>query len=283
MKRILVLIVLFLIAGGAYRLWTAHNVPAPVAAPENTDARALSAAEQAAFLPLVCGGLSAGSDGFAHNCTSLPGYPSDDYGGAGTGLGITLTSIIEGHLSNATADEAYVSYQGSFESHADDFGGGILFTADGKGGWKLDKWVQGGVMDGCLALTPQGRARMLCLRGFTGQGETDTALMLTSIPDPSGKTVLSASDLRETMDPNGNCGLRKSADQDVLLGIDSIARSGLGYTAQIDYVPAAIAEAACQAKDFTKAAVSKTVLSLMWNGNEITIQPAYQFAPSETN
>lgn len=283
MKRILFLLILLLIGGGAYQFWTAHNAPAPSATAANQDARALNGAEQAAFLPLVCGGISAGSDGFAHNCTSLPGYPSDDYGGAGTGLGLTLTSIIEGHLSNATADEAYVSYQGSFESHADDFGGGILFAADGKGGWTLEKWVPGGIMDGCLSLDPQGRTRMLCLRGFSGQGETDTALMVVSIPDRTGKTVLLASDLRETMDPNGNCALRKSADQDVLLGIDSIARSGTGYTAQIDYVPAATAEAACKAKTFGNAVTTKGTLNLTWDGSTITVASGYHFAPAESD
>jgi hypothetical protein len=77
----------------------------------NFDPRALTGDEQAAFLPLVCGGVSGGAGGYAHSCQSLPGYPSQDYGGAGTGLGITLTSVIYGHLTGDDADEAYVSYQ----------------------------------------------------------------------------------------------------------------------------------------------------------------------------
>jgi hypothetical protein len=249
------------------------------AADARTDARGLTAAEQTAFLPLVCGGVSAGSGGFAHNCTSLPGYPSDDYGGAGTGLGITLTSIITGHLTNATDEQAYVSYQGSFESHADNFGGGILFIADGKGGWNVKKWVQGGIMDGCLSLNPQGRAKFLCLRGATGQGETDTVLMAVSIPHSEGINLLKASDLRETLNPNANCGMRKPG-QDVLLSIDALSRDGSGYAAAIHYMPAAQAEAACKAQAFANAPVSKTMLTLDWDGTAMSINPKFDFAPS---
>lgn len=280
MKKLLLLIVLLALGAGGYWYWTRDNMPAPAQAAANSDARVLIAAEQTAFLPLVCGGASTGSDGYAHNCTSLPGYPSSDYGGAGTGLGITLTSVITGHLSDATADEAYVSYQGSFESHADNFGGGILFAADGKGGWNLKKWVPGGAMDGCLSLNPQGRAKFLCVAGSTGQGETDTVLLAESIPETQGTNLLTASDLRQTMDPNANCGLRKSAGQDVLLGIDGIARSGAGYALQIEYVPAAPAEAACKSKNFANAPVSKTSLTLTWDGSAVHIASGFNFAPS---
>ncbi len=278
MKKLFILIVVLALGAGGYWYWMQHEAAAPVAA-ANQDARALTDAEQAAFLPLVCGGASAGSDDFAHDCTSLPGYPSSDYGGAGTGLGISLTSVITGHLSNATADEAYVSYQGSFEAHVDNFGGGILFGADGKGGWVLKKWMPGGAMDGCLSLNPQGRARFLCVAGSTGQGETDTVLMAESIPETQGTHLLSASDLRQTMDANANCGLRTSAGQDVLLGIDGIARSGASYAVQIEYVPAAAAEAACKSKSFASAPVSKTSLTLVWDG-AAQIAPGFNFAPS---
>lgn len=282
MKYLLLLIAVLALAAGGYWYWTRDGVPVPGQAQTaaNTDARALTAAEQSAFLPLVCGGASAGGGGYAHSCTSLPGYPSSDYGGAGTGLGITLTSVITGHLSNASDDEAYVSYQGSFESHADNFGGGILFVADGKGGWAVRKWVPGGTMDGCLSLNPQGRARFLCVAGSTGQGETDTVVMLETIPEAQGKHVLTASDLRETMDANANCGLRKSAGQDVLLGIGGIARSATGYDVQIDYVPAATAESACQAKNFAGAPETKTSLPLSWDGSTAKISTPLNFAPS---
>ncbi|WP_297494106.1 hypothetical protein [Acidocella sp.] len=280
MKRLLLsVVVLLLLVAGGYWLWAGHKAAAPPLAAANQDARPLTGAEQAAFLPLVCAGASAGTDGYAHDCASLTGYPSSDYGGAGLGLGMTLTSVILGHISDATADEAYVSYQGSFESHADNFGGGILFRADGKGGWVLEKWVPGGAMDGCLALDPQGRSRMLCLRGASGQGETDTVLGIATPGAAAFDRILVASDLRDTMDPNANCALRKSASQDVLLGIDSIARAGAGYAAAIEYVPASIATAACASKSFASAAVSKTTLIMNWDGSAMHITPALNVAP----
>jgi len=280
MKTILGVILLVVLVAGGYWLWAGHQPQsAQPGAAANQDARALSGAEQAVFVPLVCGGASAGSDGFAHNCTSLPGYPSNDYGGDGLGLGISLTSVVTGHLSSATGTEAYVSYQGSFESHANNFGGGILFGANAAGGWTLEKWFPGETMDGCLSLNPQGRAELLCLRGFTGQGETDTVLGIWTPGVQDFTNVIDASDLRETMDPEANCGLRKSASQDVLLGIDGIARSGAGYAAAIEYVPASLAEAACKAKNFANAPVTKTTLALSWDGSKMALPQSFNFAP----
>jgi hypothetical protein len=134
-------------------------------------------------------------------------------------------------------------------------------------------------MDGCLSLNPQGRARFLCLSGYSGMGETDSALTVNTIPDLHGTAVLSASDLRQTIDANENCNLRKSG-QDVLLGITAVARAGPGDTAQIAYVPAAVANAACQAKNFANAAVTKTSLALSWDGRAMHIAPGFNFAPS---
>jgi len=286
MQRSAVLLLLLLVIGvGAYKLWPRHagQPQAQQGVAVNFDTRALTGDEQAAFLPLVCGGAGAGAGGYAHSCQSLPGYPSQDYGGAGTGLGITFTSVIYGHLTGADADEAYVSYRGSFEPHASNFGGGILFHRQGNG-WTLSRWYPGGAMEHCLSLNPQGRARFLCLSGFTGQGETDTTLFLVSVPSGGQlnlSPVLKASDLRETMDPNANCGQRKSADQAVLLGIDSLARGGSFATAQVDYVPAATADAACKAKNFASASAQKASLALSWDGSSVGVSPDLHFAPAE--
>jgi len=285
MQRSAVLLLLLLIIGvGAYKLWPRHGGESQPGVTVNFDPRGLTGDEQAAFLPLVCGGVSGGADGYAHSCQSLPGYPSQDYGGAGTGLGITLTGVIYGHLTGDDADEAYVSYLGSFEPHATNFGGGILFHRQGNG-WALSGWYPGGAMEHCLSLNSQGRARFLCLYGYTGQGETDTSLFLVSIPGGGSQInlspVLKASDLRETMDPNANCGQRKSADQAVLLGIDSLARGGSFATAQVDYVPAAMADAACKAKNFASVSVQKASLALSWDGSSVGVSPDLHFAPAE--
>ena len=83
------------------------------------------------------------------------------------------------------------------------------------------------------------------------------------------------------MDPNANCALRTSANQDVLLSIDSVSRNGTGYAAQIEYVPAAQADAECKAQNFGAAPMSKGTLALSWDGSTITVAPGFNFAPPE--
>jgi hypothetical protein len=275
MKRILsapvILVLILVLVLGAGWFWLQRGPgPKTTDGAANQDARALTGAEQAVFLPLVCGGASAGSGGYAHNCTSLPGYPSDDYGGAGTGLGITLTSIAYGNFT--APDQAYVSYQGSFEPHVNNFGGGILFQRN-VNGWALTAWHPGNSLDGCLALNPSGQTPFLCTGGSTGQGETDTVLGVTTVGGGLTK-ILTAADLRETMDANANCGQRKPG-QDVLLSIDSVARDGAAFEVLVQYVPAATADAACQAKSFGTVAVTKTALPVSWNGSaaQVTTSP----------
>ena len=58
--------------GSAGQGGSTQALPTPAAA-ENHNPRALSAAEQAAFLPLVCGGASGAGGGYAHQCASLRG------------------------------------------------------------------------------------------------------------------------------------------------------------------------------------------------------------------
>lgn len=291
MKRVLILILLFVLAVGGYTLWATRNAESPQPGnATNQDARPLSAAEQAVFLPLLCGGASAGSDGYAHNCASLPHYPSQDYGGAGTGLGITLTSVIYGHIADSSTAQAYVNYQGSFEPHVNNFGGGVLFDHTATG-WALAAWYPGGVLDNCLALAPDGRIRLLCLLGYTGQGETDTGLYLAAIPSPGAiggvaptlTPLLQAIDLRGTLQPEDNCKQRLTQDQAVLLGISDLRRGGGLATAGITYVPAAQAVAACKSGHFANAAMQKATLALGLNGAAVTITPNFNFAPAENN
>jgi hypothetical protein len=277
MKRILIsVVILVLVLGGGWAwLHRGSTPPARDGAATNLDARPLSSAEQAAFLPLVCGGASAGSNGFAHDCTSLPGYPTDDYGGAGTGLGMTLTSVAYGDFTGP--DQAYVSYQGSFEPHVNNFGGGILFHKTANG-WAVSAWHPGNIMDGCLALNPSGATPLLCVGGSTGQGETDSEVGVATVGGSLTK-ILTAADLRDTMDANANCGQRKDG-QDVLLSIDSVSRAGAGLVVNVQYVPGNIADAACKAKSFGSAPVSKAALPVSWDGSAAKVTTApHNFAP----
>ena len=257
--------------GGSGDVWQAAS---------NHDPRPLSGVEQAAFLPLVCGGAYGPGGGFAHQCTSLLGYPSQDYGGVGLGLGITLKSVIYGHLTSADADEAYVTYAGSFEPHADNFGGGILF-AGGPDHWKLEAWYPGGQAENCVSLNKIGRAKFVCLYGYADQGEVDSLLAVVNLPPPSGEkpAILDASDLRGTMNPNANCeGLAPGSA--VLLSIDNLSRAKGGAEAGISYVSAGDAKAGCAVSNFANAPVKKTTLALHWNGSTMKISPNFSFAPA---
>ncbi len=289
MKRLATLFSLLVIIGaGLFLFWPrsqqggdggSGTAPQPRAA--NHDPRALTDAEQAAFLPLVCGGASGPGGGFAHQCTSLPGYPEQDYGGAGLGLGITLKSVVYGHLTSADADEAYVTYTGSFEPHVTNFGGGILFTG-GAGAWRLKGWYPGGQADHCVSLNPTGRAKFVCLSGWEGQGEADSLLAVVNLPPPSGEkpAILSASDLRGTLAPNANCA-RLAPGEAVLLSIDSLSPASGGASAGITYVSAGDAKTACAAQNFANAPTRKATLALAWKGGRLSISPDLNFAPAQ--
>jgi hypothetical protein len=274
-KRILLVVVaLAAVALAAVWLWPHPSVPANGA--DNSGPSALSPAEQAAFLPLVCGGAGAGSGGYAHSCASLTGYPTSDYGGAGLGLGLTLTSVAYGDFTGP--DQAYVSYQGSFEPHASNFGGGMLFTRSGTG-WALSSWVPGNAMDGCTVVNPQGATPFICVRGSTGQGETDTVLGVWNVTSASpARVLLRASDLRGTMDPEANCGPLQPG-QAVLLGIDSVTRAGGGFSAQVEYVPANMAQPLCAEHKFEQVTPIVTFLPVSADATQVSLPVTFAPAP----
>ncbi|MDE2238475.1 MAG: hypothetical protein KGJ73_00925 [Rhodospirillales bacterium] len=286
MKRLATLFSLLVIIGAGLLLFWPHGQRAGTSGqtgqqtPANHGPRALSGAEQAAFLPLVCGGASDPGGGFAHQCTTLPGYPSQDYGGAGLGLGITLQSVVYGHLTSADADDAYVTYAGSFESLATNLGGGILF-AGGPGHWKLKGWYPGGQAGHCVSLNPDGRAKFLCLYSGQEQGETDSLLTVQNLPPPQGEkpALLRAADLRGTVDPNGNC-QNRSSDEAVLLSISGLRPADGGAEAEASYVSGEDARAACLAQSFAKAPVKQATLALRWNGSAMKLSPDLNFAPA---
>ncbi|MBU6448941.1 MAG: hypothetical protein KGQ26_04870 [Rhodospirillales bacterium] len=286
MKRLATLFSLIVIIGaGLLLFWPRHpqnggDAGQPAQQAENHGPRGLSGAEQAAFLPLVCGGASGPGGGFAHQCANLPGYPGQDYGGAGLGLGITLQSVIYGHLTSADAEDAYVTYAGSFESLATNLGGGIMFTG-GPGHWKLKGWYPGGQAGRCVSLNPHGRAKFLCLYSGQEQGETDSLLTVQNLPPPSGEkpALLSAADLRGTVDPNGNC-QNRSGNEAVLLSISGLRSADGGAEAEISYVSGEDARAACLARSFAKAPVKQAMLALRWDGSAMKLSPDLNFAPA---
>lgn len=268
------LIIIFVIA---FLVWSGRAPTGQTSASSqslNLPPRPLTSTEQTAFLSLVCAKASGPGGGFAHQCESLPGYPSSDYGGAGLGLGITLQDVVFGHLTSATSDEAYVTYTGSFEPHAANYGGGILFIKD-TDHWKLKAWYPGGQANGCVLLSPTGRARFVCLSSWEGQGEADSSLTLTTLPPAPGNhpTLLSARDLRDTLNPNANCqGLPPG--QNIALAINNLVATPDGAEATISYVRAASAQTACAANQFANAPVSTATLALHWHDGRMKLSPA---------
>lgn len=255
----------------------------------NSDPRALTPGEDRQFLALVCAPLPAGAGAspygteYAHRCGGLLG--------GGQGMGdeddLSFTSVMYGHFTDAVANQAYVSYQGSFESHAANFGGAVLFNKTASG-WALAGWYSGGQMDECISLNPSGQAKMLCLSGGEGQGEITSLLSLETVP-PSPEadgpqyhvSELKADDARQTMTPGANCDEIKAPDEAVLLGLDHLVRStepGAVASVQATYVAAGVAEAACKAGDFDKAPSQTAAVKLGWDGKTVTVTAGEKFA-----
>lgn len=251
---------------------TMTHPPAPV--PVNFNPRPLTTAEQTTFLKLACPHATGAADGYAHGCSSLPDYPAPLMG---TKLAITLQSVIYGHLTNATQDEAYVTYAGSFEPHVTNYGGGILFTG-GPGHWVLKAWYPGGQASQCVVLNPTGEARFVCLTGGEDQGDAVRTLTLGPVPPPQSapRILLSANDLRATMTPNANCqGLQP--DENILLNITHLRPAPDGARVDLSYVPAATAQAACLANRFASAPVRVIAVALHWQDGKLSFTPHLKF------
>jgi hypothetical protein len=258
---------------------------------QNADARPLQIAERAVFAKLVCpGGKAPGQDNYQFQCPLLSGYPGDAGDPANGPFNILFSSIIYGHLTSASLTQAYVSYQGDFESGATNGGGGILFDQT-KGGWRLAQWFPGGQLDDCVQLNSSGRAEMLCLTGYFGQGESDASVWLAIIQpdyDPNGKdtalklAVLKAQDDRQTDTPNYNCGKLTNPGQSILLDIENLTRSnapGSLAAAKISYVEPGAAARFCKANDFADAPVTEGTVQFTWDGSRVRMRPELSFAP----
>jgi hypothetical protein len=291
----------FLFAGFVYGLLAmmgiaATCVPAQAAAATNFDARALNDSDIQTFLPLVCTDPHAntGTDaGGADACQAIIGYPASGNAMVSQTYNITLTSIIYGHLTNADATQAYVSYTADFESHADNFGGGILFQM-GSNGWQLVRWYPAYSMDGCLQLRPDGQAQMLCETSYEGMGESDTTLLLTTLSDrpgpdgykPNWTTVLAGRDDRQTLNPNTDCpaGNTDQTNANMLLNVTDLARASDHpseiATVQVQYIEPSAITAYCSKSDLTDAPVTGQTIRIFWNGASISLSPNNSYLAS---
>ncbi len=226
-----------------------------------SDPRPLSQNEMQIFLPLVC--LNPAPDGDSEeatgdtdfNCQRLIGYRDADRGD------ISLSAVAYGAFTGPGAHEAYLSYSSGREPHANDGGGGILFTSSGKH-WRLVRWYPGRAMEKCLALPGQGQQRMLCLVSHVAQGETDSSVWVEAVgsgQDVSLLGVLKAQDDRAALDPDEAsaesypCMLGGHTHKAMLLSIDSFDRSPAATEfarSRITYAAARDVEVACKSGHF---------------------------------
>lgn len=193
------------------------------------DPRTLRQDEIASFLPLICAKEIKGQKD--KNCAQLVGYPNQE--ADSTGFDVGLTSVAYGPFTGANADEAYVTYQGDFEPHANNFGGGILFERK-NGQWKLVRWYPGGQMDNCVAVPGDKPQQMLCLSGWSGQGVSTSTVSISTLSGNAktftGASISGVSFSSPEIDANDDgsgyaCGLEHVPNRSVLLGISDLKRS----------------------------------------------------------
>jgi len=258
-------------------------------ADSDRDSRAIRADEQKVFFSLVCTKQTLHDKN--NNCAGVVGYPEGSpVDGA---VSISLDAIAYGSFTQP--NQAYVTYTSvSLEAHADNFGGGILF-ARAAGKWKLVRWYRGGQMDHCLALPAADLQTMLCLSGYTGQGETDSSIWLRRVPKTNDApfwkasiSVLKAQDAREAgvSEPPGNyqCTIKRAKGEAILLSIDDLKRSkmpGVFAESSVTYVSAGDANEACRQGQFADVRETKGIVRYRLQGTKVVAVSPAQFAKAD--
>ncbi len=261
------------------RLWTVFLLAAALlcgtAASAATDTRRLTADERALFEKLLCDQPT--MQGQDLTCVRLLGYS-----GQTAGATLSLDSIAFGSFSKAGADEAYLTYGSSIEPHANNFGGGVLLARAGNS-WQLVTWYPGGQMDDCLALPGGGKTKMLCLAGYTGQGEEDSSIWVRELPFDNDIAVIKAQDQRGL---GGDVAPSICADPSaaVLLSIDALKRAAdpaVFAVATITYATAGDAAEACKRGKFANVKEQKGEAKVVLDGGNAKAITPLQFAPTD--
>jgi hypothetical protein len=148
------------------------------------DPRPLTASEMQVFLPPVCAKAVVNTDDHdpdGMKCADIIGYPKlerSEKESAFVHPSLKFESIILGNLSAIGKDEAYISYNASFEAHVTLFGGGILFVRE-KGVWRLVAWYPAEQRGECLSLPDSIPLEMLCTFHDGYADAMDRALYVT--------------------------------------------------------------------------------------------------------
>jgi len=254
------------------------------AADADHDSRLLTPAEKRVFYPLVCVGHA--RTGRADTCRSVIG--NDAVTAAGQ-IELSLDAVAYGAFSHPGADEAYVSYSASFEPHATNYGGGLLF-ARANGRWRLVRWYSAGQHHPCVALPVTGVQKHLCLNHWYGSGELDSTVFVEGLPDEKMTIrVLAAQDDRdsgETDTSNYQCTLPRAPNENILLSIDGLTRPqarGILAQSRIVYATPDAVHAACLRHDFHNVRATKAILRYVVKGGTVVALSPLRFAKTDSN
>lgn len=193
------------------------------------DSHELTAQEEKIFIPLVCAKPTPAKkevrdSGYSYTCATLINYPDDGEPVAPTADFVPL-AIAYGDFSGTKVDEAYLSYRSNWESHANNFGGGVLFRrTDGR--WKVVRWYIGKYLSDCVALPDTVPQKMLCLGSFMNYETDATWIAVDSLGDDENRAVLAAEGhVFDEYDPDKFKKQCSKGDTDKLLEIKNLRRS----------------------------------------------------------
>jgi hypothetical protein len=259
----------------------------PYAAEVSHDPRALTDVEIKTFVPLLCRSPVFYDAQF--NCDKIINYPSPDSVDDNDNfphVDISLIAITYGAFTASKVHEAYVSYTSSFEPHATNFGGGILFDRV-RGRWRLIRWYPGGQMDHCLSYSAGVLQEMLCLSGYTGQGQiySSVSVMHVSEENDNYTVLVKAQDDREDGSPedpnNEDCERQREKDEVILLSVDTLYRthdSNFFAEATVTYALPEDITMACDVKNFSNVKETKGVVRFSLQDGKIKAVTPAKFA-----
>lgn len=230
------------------------SLAAAGAADLSRDSRRPSAAEENAFIPLICRDPII-REGMRH-CPDLIGYPKGYHRSPGDDT-LVLTAIFYGRLTEDGGEQAYLSYGSAIAPHARDFTGGILFERQG-GEWQLVRWYPDNEMTDCVAIPGKGQQSMLCLSVSQEQKTKSSEVDAESVNDYIVQLydiVAAAEDIRDIEGAEEFVCRDGAAPQPLLLSIDALRRSsrpGLFAEASIGYATPEAVREACTHRNFAE-------------------------------
>jgi len=236
----------------------------------NTAGADAKAAEIEAAVSLICKAKDTthAKDGKISGCRACP--EGTDFHGIGNSSW-EMYAETPGHFASAQEDNLILDGTGC-DSHASNFGGSFIFSfKDGKA--RLMRYDKGLVTSQCHKFAyADGRNFLVCRGGWSGQGENDENLFMTSFA-VSGKGAVKY--LLSTTDSTGTCGddsaqVQESGIKSVTFTpADSEKITGLTVTAKLGTVTCARAG---------KGATKSYSVEFLFDGTRFVVDPGSRAA-----